>query len=419
MRPPHDVAKHQPTPGSDSSALVLKAVAFVRSDTTREDLQRRIRELPGLDFTMAVGRDLSGLNADIAFLEIDIANPDDLAFIAAIKAASAMATEVVAIANAATPQDILSAVRAGAEDVLVRPIDTKEIRQVVARLSQHRVRSRPDIGPRAHLLSFAHASGGTGATTLAVNAAVALAQRCAPGDVCLLDLDIQYGSVASQLDLPPTSPLREVIENPDRLDHDMLEGMMVRHESGLRVLTAPRLPLPFEAFNPAVVGRILETAQRHHRFVVVDLPHALTIWMDVVMRRSNTIYLVTQLSVPAIHQLKKFYDILIEEHLDDLPVRLVVNRQQGPLAKGADVSPSQIERVVGRPVNYYVPSDYGLVVTTLNQGRPAMVQSRTSRFAEGVRKMLEDATGPDFFEGDRAGTGLSSFSKKLFGARDV
>jgi pilus assembly protein CpaE len=244
---------------------------------------------------------------------------------------------------------------------------------------------------------------------------VALAQRCQGGDVCLLDFDIQYGAAASQLDIPPASPIRDLVQDPDRLDREMLESMMIRHSSGLRVLTAPRLPLPFDAFNSEIVSRILETAQRHHRFVVVDLPHTLTAWSDTVMRRSNTIYLVTQLGVPAAHQLKKFYDVLVEEHLDDLPIRLVVNRQQGPLSKGADISAAQIERVVGRSVHHNIPNDYSSVMASLNQGKPVMMENKSCRFAQSIREMLQDVTGPQFFDEKRAATGLGALSQKLFG----
>jgi pilus assembly protein CpaE len=412
MRPPHE----SPQPLAFlSKSQPVRAIAFLRSDTTREDLSRRLREIPDLSFDIVTGRDVTSVDADIAFVEIDISNPEDLAFIGEVRAISGVVhTDIVAITNAATPQDVLRAVRAGAEDVLVRPIDTREIRDVVGRLSARRAKVMTDHAPRAHLMTFAHASGGAGATTLAVNAALALAQRCDRGDVCLLDLDIQFGSAASQLDLPPASPISDLIKDPDRLDRDMLEGMMTRHESGLLILTSPRLPLPLDALNGGIVSRILETAQRHHRFVVVDLPHALTPWSDTVLRRSNIIYLITQMGVPAVHQLKKFYDLLLEEHLDDLPIHLVVNRHQGALGKAADISTGQIQRVVGRTVNHYIPNDYGMVMTALNQGKPVMIQNRSSKIAQGIREMLEAMTGPDFFEEKRP-VGLGALSQKLFG----
>jgi pilus assembly protein CpaE len=388
----------------------MKALAFLRSDTTREDLTRRLRELPALSFEVVADRSLPAIDADIVFVEIDVANADDLAFIGSIKAAA----DTVAITNAASPQDVLRAVRAGAEDVLVRPIDTREIRDVVNRLAERRKKNRPETVPRAQLLTFAHAAGGAGATTLAVNAAIALTHRCESGDVCLIDFDIQYGAAASQLDLPSASPIRDLIEDPDRLDREMLEGMMVRHSSGLRVLTAPRLPLPFEALNSAIVTRILETAQRHHRFVIVDMPHALTPWFDTVMRRSNVIYLVTQLGVPAAHQMKKFCDVLVEEHLSDLPIRVIVNRQQGVLSKGADVSATQIEHVIGRPVDHFIPNDYSLVMTSLNQGKPVLAQNRSARFSQSIIEMIRDVTG-DLFEAKRRANGLSVLSQKFFG----
>lgn len=391
----------------------MKALALVRSELTRHELARLLVEIPSIRCEFTDTKALDRVDADIIFVEIDVTDATDVALIASLKTREAGA-DIVALTMAGTPQDILRVVRAGAEDVLVHPIDARELRDVITRLSEHKAKNNPDTAPRALLLTFAHASGGVGATTLAVNAAMAIGQKCQPGDACILDFDIQFGSVASHLDLPPFSPIRDLVNDPDRLDREMLESMMSRHESGLRVLTAPRLSLPLEAFTASIVARILETAQRHFRFVIVDLPHGLTSWSDTVLRRSNRVYLIAQLGVPGIHQLKKYYDVLLEEQLDDLPLRLVINRVQGALAKGSDVSAVQIERATGHSVHHRIPNDYGLVMASLNQGKPLMTTAPTSRIAQSIRDMLADAVGADYFEERRSPVGLAALSQKFF-----
>ena len=398
----------------------LKAIAFVRSNEIRRDLLLRVSELPEIELTIATNRRTPATEADFIFIEVDFRNADDLAFVGEINGRVAgEPVEIIAITSAATPQDVLGAVRAGAEDVLIQPIEIKEIRDVVSRIASRRAKGQAHTAHRGRLLTFAHVSGGVGATTLAVNSAVALAQGCERNDVCLLDFDIQFGSVAAQLDIPPSSSIAELVQDPDRLDREMFEHMTVRHSSGLRVLTAPRLPLPMEAFDGRFVARLLETAQSEHRFIVVDLPRVLGPWTDTVFRASNIIYVVTQLSVPAIHQLKKFFDLLVEEHLDDLPFRLVVNRHQGPFSKGSNIPPAQFEHVINRSIDHYIPNDYNLVITGINQGRPAIAHNKAARISQSIRDMLADVSGPGFFEDRRPVLSLSGLAKKLFGGRNV
>src|SRR5207302_598831 len=93
--------------------------------------------------------------------------------------------------------------------------------------------------PPGRLLAILAASGGSGASTLAVNIAVTLAQehqKCG-----LIDLKPGTGDLAALLDLKPQFTLADLCLNVSRLDRAMFEKMLVRHSSGVHLLASPQV----------------------------------------------------------------------------------------------------------------------------------------------------------------------------------
>jgi pilus assembly protein CpaE len=200
--------------------------------------------------------------------------------------------------------------RAGANDVLFKPVDPNEARDVLSRVMELKKIHRAGTSAVGRTIAFMHLSGGAGATTLAVNTASALAKTIRSRQSCLIDLDIQFGNAASLLDLPSTSPVQEFIDDPTRLDESMLESMMLRHQTGLQVLTAPRVLMPLSAYGSDGIRNLIDVAKRNYEYVIVDLPVALAPWTDSVLKSASVIYLVTSMSVPSAHRVTKFLDLL-------------------------------------------------------------------------------------------------------------
>ena len=174
------------------------------------------------------------------------------------------------------------------------------------------------------------------------------------------------------LDLPGYSPVVDLVNKPERLDREMLEGMMMRHSSGLHVLTTPEAPLPVEAINSEIVERLLQIARNRYAYTVVDMPQTMTLWTDAVLRKSEVIYVVTQLNVPAIRQLRRWLSVLEHEGLGNLPIRVVVNRHI-PFGRmrNDNISLAQAAEALGREVDFTIQNDYELISQSLDQGMPA------------------------------------------------
>jgi pilus assembly protein CpaE len=246
-------------------------------------------------------------------------------------------------------------------------------------------------GTPGRVIVFMHVTGGAGATTLAVNTASAL-NEASPQSCCIIDLDVQFGGVASLLDLTCTSALQALIDDPRRIERLRFEQMLVAHATGLHVLTAPRAPVPLHAFQPQTISSLLDAARARFRFVVVDLPVSLASWTDVVLGVAAQIYLVTPMSVPAAHNLARLLLLLRQHDLTHLPIRVVVNREVKAGRNGA-LDAAQFKMAIGRSIDHRIPEDYSLIQQSHNQGTAAVRLAPKSRFAQAIGEIAAAESG--------------------------
>jgi len=306
----------------------------------------------------------------------------------------ATGSRIVVLADRESGAGALQAFRAGADDVLLKPINLAEAREVFSRLAG--LPRGEESGSTGSVVVFMHVTGGAGATTCAVNAAYALTESGASRGCCLVDLDLQFGSAANLLDMPCSSSMTDLMSDPARLDRLMLESLMVRHPTGLQVLTAPRAPVPLSGLRSTTVSELLRLAKARFAHVVVDLPVALAPWTDVVLRAATQIYLVTPMTVPAAHRLARLLSLMRQQDLGHLPLKVVVNRGDSA-GKGGAIAASQFTKAIGRSIDHVIPNDYGLVLQSHNQGTPASRLKPQGKFAQAIKDMLSADMGASAF----------------------
>ena len=393
------------TAGSSSRAG-LKAALVGRNEAQAIEIQASLASLTNVSIeslsSLAVlATEVSGGSApDVVLIDMDPEQAQDITLLQDLRKLLPE-TPIVAVTNRVTEHGPLRAIRAGASDVLIKPIALDDAREVLDRVMQRPKRQTSEATDLGKVVVFMHLGGGVGATTLAVNSAFALTGNQGKKSVCLLDLDLQFGSAGSLLDLP-SSPVQEFVDAPQRLDFEMLEGLLLKHPTGLRVLTAPSILLPISAYTPEGVKLLIELARRRFGFVVIDLPVALAPWTDAVLRMASVVNVVLSGSVPSIHRLVRFLNLLREDNLSDVPLKLILNRYQRD-GKGNDISLSQFEKAIGRKPDFLVPNDYSLVSTSHGQGKPAASLKPDSSFAVSIRDMLNAELGGSVFERKRRG----------------
>ena len=341
------------------------------------------------DLQAVNGKLLNNLDGiDLLLLDLDVGNAEEMTHLSRIVQQQKGKTAVVVTASDVTTHGIRGLIRQGVDDFVPQPLEAQDLFEAVetARLKLLSIRSADGMGK---VIAINRAKGGMGATTLAIHIAIALAAkkgRKDPGKkVALLDFDLHFGNVGMQLDLEGNDTFSEIIKDPSRLDSELLQQALVTHEkSGIRVLQAPLSPVPLDMMRSDTARRIIELAREEYDYVVVDLPLALSRWLEAILQQADQFLLVSQLNVPSIRQTRRLMDILNDEGLFDMPVSIVLNRYVWRLSERARVK--QSEGALGCRFDYRIPNNYSQALDAINRGVSLFEVSRRSKIVEGNRK---------------------------------
>ena len=274
---------------------------------------------------------------------------------------------VIAIGNLSQPQVIVNSMRAGAREFLERPVTTSNLLEAFVRLSAKK-RKVTREERRGKVFTVVNAKGGSGATTIAVN--VALALQAAHGHTALVDL-APLGHTSLHMNLKPLFSVADAIRNLHRLDHSLLEGYMTRHSNGLQVLAGPPNPVPIEP-STSEFARLFDMLVGHFRYVVVDASTRIDAATRVVCNLSETVMLVAHSDVASLWSAARVHDYLSETGSRDR-VQLVLNR----FRKIAGFSDLDAEAAAGSKLLWKVPNHYFAVSSAIDRGIPLMNQSHT------------------------------------------
>lgn len=377
----------------------------------RANLERAFASFSGIDCVFSDRTDdpvkalaKATIRPDVFFFEADDGD-DALARLKRIQQAenNQSSLQLCPIVRNGAKTATVRLLREGADDVLPAAPSDIDLTRCLARAAGEE-KANPDE-PETRVLTFMHAPGGVGTTTLAVNTALALQARLedTSGRVCLIDFDLQFGDVDLHLDLKTRSRIMEVVETPERLDHRMLEDLMIDGPSGLRVLTAPEQPLPLDILAPEIFERIIFLARRHYRYVIIDMPAALSRWTETVINRSDRVFVVTQINVPALRSTHFLMKALLEEKVDLGKFSMVANRYSEKKFFGRQISLERAEKSVNLPIIGALPSDFPLMIESVDQGTPAAIAKPTAKYLKALGVILDEAVDHKTEEKSRGG----------------
>ena len=274
---------------------------------------------------------------------------------------------VFAIGSMSQPQVIVSAMRAGAREYIERPTTTTDLLEAFVRLSATQRKVKRD-GPRGKIFTVVNAKGGSGATTVAVNLALAL--QSAHGNVALVDI-ATLGHVALHLNLKPPFTVADAIRNLHRLDSSLLESFMTRHSGGLQLLAGASNPAGSDAAT-AEYARLFDLMAGHFRYVVVDASSRLDSATRLVGNLSETVLLVAHADVASLWSASRVVQFL-GENSNRERVKLVLNR----FRKIPGFHESDAETASGASLLWRIPNQYFAVSAAIDRGVPLMQQNHT------------------------------------------
>lgn len=325
--------------------------------------------------------DLAGSAA--AVVQVDPGEPESVSRFE--KLASATRTPLIAAAYEPPLALVRALVRAGAHDVVPLPLDIADletslmpIREEIARQSQS------DSAANGKVVSVIKSVGGIGATSLLAQVAIRAAEKEAEcgREVCLLDLDIQFGNAAFQLGLRPSLTLQDLLEAGSRVDGELLRATMTAHPSGLKVVAAPPSMMPLDSVSSEQLIEIIEIAKREFGTVFVDLPANWTNWSLSLLAQSDLILLVTELSVTGLQRARRQLDLIREQDLSTLDLRIVVNRFEKGILRS--IRPGDVHKALGRDIGYTIANDPTVMHPAIERGVPIAEIKRKSAVGKDI-----------------------------------
>jgi pilus assembly protein CpaE len=259
-------------------------------------------------------------------------------------------------------------IRAGVGDYVVKPLTRSLVQNVLTGQLE-------SGGAAAAAQTFSHQKlgsvvavlgtrGGVGTTTVATNLAWYLANN-ETRRVALVDLDIFFGDAALALNVKIAGGLREVLENPTRIDELYLERTMVLSGKRLYVLAAEeRLDIPVK-LDPEALPALFDPLRKQYHYIVVDVPRQSGGFIQQVMDAAGIRIIVTDQSAHSIRdtvRLRRFFDAPQANQRN-----IVVLNRAGELGK-ADISAKMMTDTIGMPIDVTIPYHPKSIISAANAG---------------------------------------------------
>jgi len=342
----------------------------------------------------------------LEFVAIAIDEEDEvnLALIAdLIETANQNGLKVILIAEEVSPIALHQLLRLGAKEFAPYPLPEGALHDAIERLRVVEAPTHaPDIGTKHSvsgggkdgvIVTIHGMAGGVGASTLAVNLAWDLANSCKDKDeaptVCLLDLDLQFGTVATFLDLPRKEAVYELLSDTESMDNDSFMHALVSFDDKISVLTAPSDILPLDLLEADDVQRILALAASNFDYVVIDMPTTIVQWTETVLSASHIYLAPLELEMRSAQNVLRMVRALKSEDLPFEKLRYVLNRAP----KFTDLSgKSRVKRMAESldiDIDLMLPDGGKQVVQSGDHGMPLAETAAKNPLRKEIQKLAQ------------------------------
>lgn len=270
--------------------------------------------------------------------EADIDQITDL-----IRRASSSGIKTLVVAEEVSPLVLHKLLKLGAEEFMPYPLPDGALHDAIERMRNKATQAElVDAAIKTNLkatgdrdgvvIPVQGLAGGTGATTFAVNLAWELANVDQVDDglrVCVLDLDLQFGSVATYLDLPRREAVFELLQDTSSMDSESFMQALLTFNEKLHVLTSPSELIPFDMITQEDVQKIIDVARTNFDYVIIDMPQSFVMWSETVLNAAHIFFAMVELDMRSAQNTLRVIRALKGEDLPFQKMRYVLNRAPG------------------------------------------------------------------------------------------
>ncbi|WP_170372042.1 AAA family ATPase [Ruegeria arenilitoris] len=394
------------TPQNDDTGILACTISrdVQNFDLLIEDMEAALGERWGdLGFAEALAFFSQPEAESLQFvaLAIDGEDEDNLTLMGEIiTQAKEKKIKVVLIAEDVTPAALHQLLRKGADEFVPYPLPENELQEAIDRMNA----PEPVVTPQQVSVPLASGAskegalfvvqglaGGVGATTLAVNLAWELAtvsQKDAP-KVCLIDLDLQYGTISTYLDLPRRETVFEMLSDTVAMDDEVFGQALQAFDEKLDVLTAPTDMVPLDILTHEDIQRVIDMARKHYDYVVVDMPKTLVHWSETVLQAAHVYFALIELDMRSAQNALRLKRALQAEELPFNKLRFALNRAP----KFTDLSgKSRVKRMgesLGISIDLQLPDGGKPVMQSGDHGLPLASSAGKNPLRREIAKLAQ------------------------------
>jgi pilus assembly protein CpaE len=291
---------------------------------------------------------------------------------------------IIALNSHAEADTILASMRAGVNEYLYPPLN-ETLRKALEKRSAERSRKRDGSAKGAgKSYAFISAKGGCGSTTLICHVAAELGRQ--NQKVLLMDLDLDAGLVGFITKTKSVYSILDAVNNLHRLDISYWKALVSNGIPGVEIVASPLALASKQQPKDDQVRHVLGFARPHYDWTLVDLGRSLSRLALAALEEIDEVCLVTTLEVPALHQAKNIIQTLLDTGYGKGRIKLILNRAP----KRLDITPGELEKMLGVPIFCMVPNDYPELYETYAEGR---MLSRNSELGRNMARLAAKLGG--------------------------
>jgi pilus assembly protein CpaE len=334
------------------------------------------------------------LQPDIVLMDINMPEMDGIAASEAISVKFPY-IQVVMMSVQGEADYLRRSMLAGAREFLIKPFSGEELINSIHRVYQFAATRRaatpppptttePGVPPPpppkgAKIISVFGAKGGCGASTVAVNLAVALREET-KARVALVDANFEFGDIGVLLNLPNNRTIVDLAKSQAEIDEEVLDGTMVSHSSSVKVLLAPPRPELAELVKLDHLKKIVDLLVKSYDYVVIDMwksfQETTVFFMDV----ADILLLVSTTDIPAIKNAKLFFELTEQLAYPPSKTVLVLNKEDGR----SGINPKDIEASIKHPIGAILPKDERNAILAINRGSPFVAGQKSLPISQAI-----------------------------------
>lgn len=385
-------------PDIKSSARKIRAIVVDDIPETRDNVKKLLYFEDDIDIvgTAANGREgvemAVRLEPDIVLMDINMPGMDGITASGAISS-QLPNVQVIMMSVQGEADYLRRSMLAGAREFLIKPFSGEDLVTSIRRVHQLSTTRRaaapaappPSTHPQtpppkgAMIIAVLGTKGGAGASTIALNLAMAI-QEESRQRVGLIDANFEFGDIGVMLNLPTSRTAADLAGSDVDIDEELLDGVMAKHTSGIRVLLAPPRPEMAELVTPVILKKALAVMQHMFDYVVIDLWKSFQESMIYLLDSADQVVLVSTSDIPSIKNAKLFFELADQLGYPNDKTVFVLNKEDGK----SGVSVKDIQSSIKHSVRAVISKDERTALFALNRGTPFVTTQRALPISQSI-----------------------------------